>query len=144
MEENNGEMTTVIEHDLSTKIINIFMIQNARYIFENFYEIMINIDAFKYSTTDYKQFLTYQKFENVAINTDTTEKIRIKFEKKNTISLIDLINIITPFDRAEFHIIKANIFFLLGLKNVNQLHCYYNNLINQMYKDSVLHANFLI
>lgn len=52
-------MTTIIEHNLSTKIINIFMILNVCYIFEKFYELIIDIDIFEYSKIGYEQLLTY-------------------------------------------------------------------------------------
>ena len=93
---------------------------------------MIDIKAFKHSTTNYDQYLAYQKYiEDIFIHIEKRKTINAQFDIKE-ISFIDSIMMMMFVRTIEFHVIRANIFFLLCLINMNNLSLYLNNLINKL------------
>ena len=118
-----------------------------RYSSKQFHEVMINIEAFKHSTTDYGQYLAYQKYiEDTSIDTKKARTINVQFDIEE-ISFIGSIMIIMPVSTAEFHVIWADTSFLLCLVDMNRLNIYLNNLTNKliMKKNSVsiMKGNFI-
>ena len=89
---------------------------------------MIDTGALKRSTAGYSQYLAYQR-SNTSIVIDTTKAgaINIQFGIRSTLSIRSII-VDIPVRQAEFYIVKANIPFLLCLKDIDILGVYYNNL----------------
>ena len=89
---------------------------------------MIDTGASKRSTAGYSQYLAYQRL-NTSVSIDTTKAgaINIQFGIGLTLSIGSII-VNTPAGQAEFHIVKADIPFLLYLKDIDILGVYYNNL----------------
>jgi hypothetical protein len=89
---------------------------------KEFYSIIININAFKKSIIDYRQYLVYKNTitNNIDINTMQTRAINVQFSISLTI-LIKLIIVKIPFGQVNFHIIKANTPFLLSLIDIDRL-----------------------
>ena len=103
-----------------------------RYSFSQFHEVMINIEASKHSTADYGQYLAYQKYiEDTSINAEKARAVNVQFDIEE-ISFIDSIMIIMSVGTIEFHVIRANTFFLLCLIDMNRLGVYLNNLTNKL------------
>ena len=100
-----------------------------RYISDEFYGIMIDTDASKYSIADYEQYLVYKAIYEINIDFIKAETIYVQFEI-GSISSIKSIDIATLIDRVEFHIIKTNTSFLLCLADLDRLKIYFNNVQN--------------
>ena len=115
-------------HDTETSDPFAYVISD-RYISNEFYEIMIDTDASKYSTVDYEQYLAYKTIHEVNIDSTKARTIYVQFGI-GSISSIDSIDIATPIDRIEFHIIKADTSFLLCLVDLDRLKVYFNNVDN--------------
>jgi len=90
---------------------------------------MINIGALKKLIVGYRQYLAYKKTYNTIINTLKAGAINIQFGISSTSSISSVI-VNTPVSNVKFHIIKANIPFLLCLADMDTLKVYYNNLKN--------------
>ena len=110
-----------------------------RYSFSQFHEIMIDIEASKHSTTNYDQYLAYQKYiEHTSINIEKAKTVNVQFDIER-ISFIDSIMIIMLVSRTEFYVIRANTSFLLCLTDMNCLNVYLNNLTNKL----IMKKNFI-
>jgi uncharacterized membrane protein len=81
---------------------------------------MINTRALKRLTAGWGQYLTYQKVQNTLINTATADAINVQFGI-GFISSVGLIIINTLVSVIEFHLVKADILFLLCLVNIDVL-----------------------
>ena len=90
---------------------------------------MINTKALKKLTAGYRQYLIYRKTYNTVINTLKAGIINIQFGIGSTPS-ISSITANTPVGNIKFHIMKADIPFLLYLADMDILKVYYNNLKN--------------
>ena len=115
-------------HDIEASDPFAYVISD-RYTSDEFYEIMIDTDVSKYSTADYEQYLVYKTIHEVNIDFIKTKTIYVQFGI-GSISSIKSIDIATPIDRVEFHIIKTNTSFLLCLTNLDRLKIYFNNVQN--------------
>ena len=100
-----------------------------RYISDEFYGIMIDTDASKYSTVDYGQYFAYKAIYDVNIDFFKTETIYVQFDIE-FISFTRFIAIAIFIDQVEFHIMKADTSFLLCLIDLNRLKVYFNNVEN--------------
>jgi len=90
---------------------------------------MINTKALKKLTIGYRQYLVYRKTYNTVIDTLKAGAINVQFGISSTFFIGSVIvNILVS--NIEFHIIKADIPFLLYLTDINILKVYYNNLKN--------------
>ena len=100
-----------------------------RYLFDKFYEIMIDISAFKYSTAGYGQFKAYIKdIKYTTIDISKAGAIYIEFGI-DSISSMGSVFIQTLIRHIEFHIVKANTLFLLYFVDIDRLSVYYSNII---------------
>src|SRR6266702_7222443 len=90
---------------------------------------MIDTKALKRSTVGYRQYLVYRKTYNTVINTLKAGVINVQFSIGSTPS-IGSITVNTPVGNIKFHIVKADIPFLLCLADIDILKVYYNNLKN--------------
>ena len=122
-------------HDSETSDPFAYVVSD-RYTSDEFYGIMIDTSASKYSTVGYEQYLAYK-----AINDDAT----INFIKAGAIyvqfgigfiSSIKFINIATSIDRVEFHIVKTDTSFLLCLADLDRLKVYFNNVENVLISEN--------
>ena len=118
----------LIFHDFETSDSFAYVVSD-RYISDEFYEIMIDTETFKYSIVDYEQYLAYKAIHEINIDSTKTEAIYVQFEI-GFISFIRSINIAIPIDRVEFHIVKTDTSFLLCLADLDRLKIYFNNVQN--------------
>jgi hypothetical protein len=101
-----------------------------RYIFEKFYEIMIDSSASTKSTAEYEQYLAFNKMNlTIDLNFFRTEAVNVQFDIKSASSIESLI-IDISFEIMKFHVIKTDIPFLLRLADMNRLKVYFNNVKN--------------
>ena len=107
-------LTRISLQFVTNEIQNSFVyVVDDRYSFTQFYEVMIDIKASKHSTAGYDQYLAYQKYiEHTSINIEKAKAVNVQFDIEE-ISFIDSIMIIMLVNRIEFHVIQANISFLL-------------------------------
>ena len=115
-------------HDFETSDSFAYVISD-RYISNEFYEIMIDTDVFKYSTVDYEQYLVYKAIYDVNIDFFKTEAIYVQFDI-GFISFIKSIIIAIFIDQVEFHIVKTDTPFLLCLVDLDRFKVYFNNVEN--------------
>ena len=107
-----------------------------RYTSDEFYEIMIDTNASKYSTVGYGQYLAYKAInDDATINSTKAGAIYVQFEI-GSISSIKSIDIAIPIDRVEFHIVKADTSFLLCLADLDRLKVYFNNVQNTLVSEN--------
>ena len=106
-----------------------------RYISDEFYEIMIDTEASKYSTAGYGQYFAYKAIHEINIDFIKTEVIYVQFEIES-ISSIKSINIATSIDRIEFHIVKIDTSFLLCFADLDRLKIYFNNVQNTLVSEN--------
>ena len=131
---NNRAFEHFLIHEISTtnmKNSNPFVyIATERYSTAKFYEIMIDTSASRHFTTEYDQYLTYEKYyDNISIDIQKAGVVHVQFDI-DAISFMRSIKISTLVKTVEFHVVKTNIFFLLCLTNMNRLNIYYNNIQN--------------
>ena len=100
-----------------------------RYISDEFYEIMIDTDASKYSIVDYEQYLIYKAIYDVNIDFFKTGAIYVQFGIE-FISFIGFIAMAIFIGQVEFHIVKTDTPFLLCLADLDRLKVYFNNVEN--------------
>jgi hypothetical protein len=95
-----------------------------------FIGIMIDIRALRKSTTGYGQFQALQLTDPlVQLDTLTKGQVSVQFGIGIT-SSIRTIHINTPIGKISFHVVQADIPFLLCLADIDELQVYYNNLKN--------------
>ena len=115
-------------HDSETSDPFAYVVSD-RYTSNEFYGIMIDTSASKYSTAGYGQYLAYKTIYDVNIDSSKAGTIYVQFGIES-ISSIESIAIATPIDQVEFHIIKADTPFLLCLADLDRLKVYFNNVEN--------------
>ena len=106
-------------HDSETSDSFAYVVSD-RYISDEFYGIMIDTDASKYSTAGYEQYFAYKAIYDVNIDSSKTRAIYVQFDI-GFISSIGSIAIATPIGQVEFHIVKADTPFLLCLADLDRL-----------------------
>ena len=106
------------------------------YISDEFYGIMIDTRASKFSIIGYGQYLAYKTMnDDVTNNSIKTEAIYVQFGI-GSISFIKSINILISIDQIKFHIIKIDTSFLLCLADLNRLKVYFNNVKNVLISEN--------
>ncbi len=105
-----------------------------RYISEKFYKMMIDSNASTKSTAEYDQYLPFKKNKidsSVDLDFSRTDAVNVQFDIESVSSIESLI-IDISFEIMKFHVIKADISFLLSLADMNRLKVYFNNVINSL------------
>jgi hypothetical protein len=103
-----------------------------RYIFEKFYEVMIDSNASTKSTAEYEQYLAFNKINfTIDLNFFRAETVNVQFEIESA-SSIESLTIDISFEIVKFHVIKTDTSFLLSLVDMNRLKDYFNNVINSL------------
>jgi hypothetical protein len=100
-----------------------------RYTFAVFYEIMIDSKASIRLIVDYEQYLAFIKNISIDLNRTKTSTVNVQFEIES-ISSLESLTIDISFELMKFHVIKADISFLLSLADMNRLKVYFNNVEN--------------
>ena len=109
-----------------------------RYISDEFYEIMNDTRASKQSTAGYGQYLVYKKnITPIQVNKTKARAVNVQFSNGST-SFIKLLLLDTPIGMIEFHIVKADIPFLLCFKYRDKLNVSFNNLKNILIRSTKL------
>jgi hypothetical protein len=115
---------------ICTKDIDLFTyIIIDRYTSEVFYDIMIDSEASVRSIVDYEQYLAFIKNISIDLDRAKTEAVNVQFGIES-ISSLESIIIDTSMRLVEFHVIKADTFFLLSLADMDRLKVYFNNVEN--------------
>lgn len=108
-----------------------------KYLSDEFYGIMINTRTSNHSIIGYEQFVTYlKKFKYMTIYIFKTGVIYIQFSI-SSILYMKFVFFQTFIRYIKFYIIKANIFFLLLLANIDYLSVYFNNIDNLLVLKSI-------
>jgi hypothetical protein len=108
--------------------------RSDRYISENLYEIMIDFDVSRFSTTDYDQYLAYiRNNKDEKMNIIKTETIYVQFEIDFIFS-VESLTIDISIETVKFYIVKIDTSFLLSLADMNRLKVYFNNVKNILMK----------
>jgi hypothetical protein len=100
--------------------------ESKRYGPHRFFGIVIDTGASKRSTVGYDQYLAFNSIQTTPIITNKGME-QIQFGIGST-SSIGSILVTTPIGTAEFHIVEADIPFLLCLADMDRLKVYLNNL----------------
>jgi hypothetical protein len=111
-----------------------YVMISDRYIFEKFYEMMIDSSASTKSIAEYDQYLAFKnhKIDSfIDLNHIRTEAVNVQFDIESA-SSIESLTIDTPFEIVKFHVIKTDTSFLLSLADMNRLKVYFNNVINSL------------
>jgi hypothetical protein len=111
-----------------------YVMISDRYIFEQFYEMMIDSSASTKSTAEYDQYLAFKKNKfdsSIDLDLSRTDAVNVQFDIESASSIKSLI-IDISFEIMKFHVIKTNISFLLSLADMNRLKVYFNNVINSL------------
>jgi hypothetical protein len=98
-----------------------YVMISDRYIFEKFYEIMINSNVSTKSTAEYDQYLAFKKHKidsSIELNITRAEAVNVQFNIESARS-IESLTINMPFETMKFHVIKTDISFLLSLADMN-------------------------
>ena len=105
----------------------------SRYNSTKFYSLMIDTGASKASTAGYGQFLAYQSTmdPSVKINIVTAGSINVQFGI-GSVPTIGSLMVSTPVGVVEFHIVHADVPFLLSLTDLDALKSYFNNVTNKL------------
>jgi hypothetical protein len=90
-----------------------------RYDDREFYGIMIDMGAVRRLTVGYGQYKVYERLANATLDTTIAGAACVQFGKGEAVTLIGSINIDMLLSLVEFHIIKADIPFLLSLVDLD-------------------------
>ncbi len=101
----------------------------SRYDDREFKNLLIDSDATRKSIESMKQFKTLQRINDVKLN--KSDQFVFKFEIED-IKSIDSIKLEISLETVIFHIVDANISFLLSLADLDRLRIYFNNLSNEL------------
>ncbi|RFU25514.1 hypothetical protein B7463_g10820, partial [Scytalidium lignicola] len=124
------ETLTPTPTEATTSVYN--MASMTRYDSRQFYGIMIDTGASKYFTAGYGQFQALQRVdESIILNSATQGAATVQFGIGST-SSISSIMVTTPIGQIEFHIVQADIPFLLSITDMDHLGIYLNNLTNNL------------
>ena len=110
-------------------------IVTERYTSKQFYGIMIDSGASRHSTAGYGQYLAYEQYSHITIDTSKAGAVGVQFGIGSTSSLGSIL-IDTPVGQVEFHVVKADTPFLLSLADMDRLGIYFNNLENILVMDN--------
>jgi hypothetical protein len=111
-----------------------YVMTSDRYIFEKFYEMMIDSNASTKSIAEYDHYLAFKnhKIDSfIDLNHIKTETVNVQFDIESASSIESLI-IDISFEVMKFHVIKTNTSFLLSLIDMNRLKVYFNNVTNSL------------
>jgi hypothetical protein len=98
-----------------------YVMISDRYIFEKFYEIMIDSSVSTKSTAEYDQYLAFKKYKidsSIELNITKTDAVNVQFDIESARS-IESLTIDISFETVKFHVIKTDISFLLNLADMN-------------------------
>src|SRR6266702_3792297 len=114
--KNHSASTPVTDHEQDP----FAYITTERYTPKEFYSIIINTGASKKSTAGYRQYLAYKATnDNADINTTQTGAVNVQFSIGLTAS-IRSVAVKTLIGLVDFHMVKADIFFLLCLADIDR------------------------
>jgi hypothetical protein len=111
-----------------------YVMISDRYTSEKFYEVMIDSEASTKSTAEYDQYLTFKKNKidsSIDLDLSRADAVNVQFDIESASSIGSLI-IDISFEIVKFHVIKADISFLLSLADMNRLKVYFNNVTNSL------------
>jgi hypothetical protein len=111
-----------------------YVMISDRYIFEKFYEMMIDSNASTKSIVEYDQYLAFKnhKIDSfIDLNHIRAETVNVQFDIESASSIKSLI-IDISFEVMKFHVIQTDTSFLLSLADMNRLKVYFNNVINSL------------
>lgn len=94
-----------------------------------FYGLMIDTGAAKRSTVGHGQFRAFQRIADVQLNLTTAGTVRIQFGIGDTVSIGSII-VQAPFGKVQFHVVDADIPFLLSIADMDYHGVYFNNVNN--------------
>jgi hypothetical protein len=105
---------------------------DSRYDDHEFKGLLIDSDAARKSIEEIEQFKTLQRIDDVKLNKSNRHIFKFGIEN---ISSVESINLETSLKTITFHIVEANISFLLSLADLDRLRVYFNNLTNELIQD---------
>ena len=111
---------------------------NGRYSADHFYGVMIDTGAAKKSTGGLAQFEAYCKEfgdqEDCRLDRKTSGSVVVRYGIGKT-SSIGSVNIETPVGKVTFHVMDADLPFLLSLWDMDRLGIHFNNITNKVIHD---------
>lgn len=115
-------------------------ISTDRYGRKTYYGILIDTGASSRSTAGYSQYLAYKDYheEPSDLNKEKAGEIKVRFGIGET-SSIGSAMISLPIGYVEFHIVNADIPFLLCLGDMDRLQVRFDNLNNVLIQDGKAH-----
>ena len=118
----------------SESTIMVYSPHYGHYSDKLFYSIMIDTGAATHSTAGLRQSFAYSKIYG-DIQIDKTKSHTFQFGIGSTMSIgVTVIN--TPVDNIDFHIVEANIPFILCLRDMKTLNIYLDNICNLLVSTS--------
>jgi hypothetical protein len=111
-----------------------------RYFSKRFYEIMIDLDVSRYSTTEYEQYLAYVRNNDEKMDIIKTETIHVQFDI-DFIYSVESLTIDISIETVKFYIVKIDTSFFLSLADMNRLKVYFNNVENILIKKKIRKEN---
>jgi hypothetical protein len=100
----------------------------SRYTSTVFVGIMVDTDASKESTADYRQFQALQRVDQtIRLDTLTKGQVSVQFGISMAFS-IETVEVDSLIGKVHFYVVHANTPFLLCLADIDSLQVYYNNL----------------
>jgi hypothetical protein len=132
-----NEFSIIIVHtDIKNNNLDSFayVMISDRYIFEKFYDVMIDSSASTKSIAEYDQYLAFtnNKIDSfIDLNHIKAETVNVQFDIESA-SSIKLLIVDISFEIMKFHVIKTNISFLLSSADMNRLKIYFNNVENTL------------
>jgi hypothetical protein len=109
----------------------------ARYSEDKFVGILINTGAALCSIVGQSQFKALRKVQKVDLDTIRAGEAHITFGIGESVS-IGTITVETPLGKVDFHVILADMPFLLCLADLNCLRATYNNLKDMVFQEGGL------
>jgi hypothetical protein len=101
----------------------------TRYSSGIFMGILVDTGAAVRSTAGLNQFQALQRVQRVPLNTSTAGQAKIMFGIGETSSL-GTADVKTPIGTVTFHIVPADVLFLLCLEDIDKLNVKFDNLDN--------------
>jgi hypothetical protein len=125
----------IIISDITIELVSYSYITSSesRYDDREFKDLLIDLDAARKSIEKMRQFKALQRIsDDVKLN--KSDRLAFKFEIED-IKSIESIKLEISLKTVIFHIVEANISFLLSLVDLDRLRVYFNNLINELVQD---------
>jgi hypothetical protein len=101
-----------------------------RYDDREFYSIMIDTSAACRSTVGYGQYEAYKRLANITLDIATAGSASIQFGKGEAVLSIGSLYVDMLLSCVEFHVVRADMLFLLSLADLDRLGVYLNNIEN--------------